>query len=150
MIKQISDRMILQCFLKVFHLLKTDKIHRVRKLISNDGWNERTHLFVEWVGNKGRDGCIEQYEHDIIIPFTKDIISRIDIEMEYCDLLVFKRLPIPVFMDGCEESLDGVTARILTIPRVGYDLPVTRMDIMFVPLWLKQTSKDRLWYVGRD
>lgn len=150
MYMDLPDKAILQNFLMEFHQRQTETLRNIPKALLGDVWFHGVHLFISLIGRKGRKKTCEQYSNEIIKPFTDEIIKRIDVEASECDLLIFHTLLLPKSLNGSGhvESLDGVTARILTLNT----LPdgVTRIDISFTPMYLKNIGKDRLYFVGRD
>lgn len=147
----LSDKVILQRFLVEFHKRQGKRLRDVPKIPLDHNWVSSRQLFVGFISRRDWTNCIDQYGDKVIIPFTDVIIDRVCAKMGDCDVLVFHKLPLPKYINGCVESLDGVSARLVTA--VDYNMPsgiASRIDIAFTPMWLKRTTEKHLYYVGKE
>lgn len=148
-VRELTNRTILQHFLKQFHLRQSHYLAKIPKILLDRDWAHRVVLFADLTVNMDRTVPIPRFEHQVIIPIVDEVSYRMERKIADCDAIVFHSLPIPKGMDGCVESLDGVSARIVTVNGFGqYPAVVSRIDVGFTPMWLRKTTESRLYYVG--
>ena len=149
-IRELNDKEVIRCFLKQLHLRQNHHLAKVPKILSCHDWEYTTNLSASFRGID-RTVCIPQLEHEIIIPIVNKILFRIERKVTDCDAIIFHTIPLPKSMTGCVESLDGMSARIVTA--VDYEmspLVASQIDIAFTPMWLKRTTEKCSYHVSEE
>lgn len=149
-IRELSNKVIIQSFLKNFHLRQSHYLARIPKVLLDCDWVHQVVLCANLTENIDRTVPLPQFEHEVIIPMVDEVLFRVERMATDCDAIIFHALTLTGYVDGRVESLDGVSARILTLNDFS-DIPsiVARIDIAFTPMWLRKTTKSRLYYVEK-
>ena len=137
-IRESYNKEIIRCFLKQFHLRQNHHLAKVPKILLCHDLGHRVNLFASF-RSIDRAVSIPQSEHEVIIPIVDDVLFQVERKVTDCDAIIFHTLSLPKDTAGYVESLDGVSAKIVTA--VDYKmapLVITRIDIAFTPMWLKK------------
>ena len=148
-IRELSNKVIIQSFLKNFHLRQSNHLVKIPKILSNCNWVHTRVLCANLTENIDRTVPLPQLEHEAIIPIVDEMLFRMERKITDCDAVIFYQLSLVKDIDGCVESLDGVSARIVTAIDFGMrPVRVSRIDIAFTPMWLRKATEKYLYYVG--
>ena len=141
-IRELNNKEVIRCFLKQLHLRQNYHLAKVPKILLCRDWGHRVNLSASF-RSIDRTIPIPQFEREFIIPIVDKVLFRVERKVTDCDAIVFHILPLHKGMAGCVESLDGMSARIVTA--VDYEmspLVVSQIDIAFTPMFLKCQEKN--------